>query len=245
MNTGVDNQSGRGSPCIYSTGNITVINSQGTAYNSQIACIEGKNSITLDKCQFNCFATGNRENNGQFVDLGGIFIYQSMSGDAIVGTATFNASESDLSIDSSSEYYSTAPMIHVTNTKSEINLDNCRFNFGSNVFLNVSGQDQWGVTGSNGGVVSLSLNNEKINGDIFVDEISSLNITLNDSDYTGSVNSKYDYGNISVTISDNSNWVLTGNCHVSSLYCKGNIDYGDYTLYVGDTAYNSTNPYKT
>lgn len=39
INTGVSKNSGRGSPLIYSTGNITVENTKGTSYVSQIACI--------------------------------------------------------------------------------------------------------------------------------------------------------------------------------------------------------------
>ncbi|MFR6482262.1 MAG: hypothetical protein ACLUPK_01885 [Veillonella sp.] len=39
--------SGTGSPVIYSTGNITVNNVNGTANKSEIGVVEGKNSITL------------------------------------------------------------------------------------------------------------------------------------------------------------------------------------------------------
>ena len=88
LNTGVDNESGRGSPLIYSTGNITVKNTQGTAYVSQIACIEGKNSITLENSQLTGYGEGNRKDGDKYVDLAGVFIYQSMSGDADVGTST-------------------------------------------------------------------------------------------------------------------------------------------------------------
>ena len=86
INTGVSKTSGRGSPLIYSTGNITLENSKGTSYVSQIACIEGKNSIELTDCDLTGYAEGNRQDGDSYVDLGGIFIYQSMSGDADVGT---------------------------------------------------------------------------------------------------------------------------------------------------------------
>ena len=98
INTGVSKTSGRGSPLIYSTGNITAENTHGTSYVSQIACIEGKNSIKLENCDLTGFAEGNRQDGNTYVDLGGIFIYQSMSGDADVGTSTFTAKNSKLSI---------------------------------------------------------------------------------------------------------------------------------------------------
>ena len=244
LNTGVDNGSGRGSPCIYSTGNISVFDSIGTSHASQIACIEGKNSITLDNCDLVCFARGNREDNGEFVDLGGIFIYQSMSGDADVGTATLNATDSNLSISDESEYYSSAPMFHVTNTKAVINLKSCELAFGSETLLNISGQNQWGISGSNGGDLEFNcVEEDNLNGNMFIDEISSLNLNLKQSKYSGFINPSENYGTTNVTIDSSSTWILTGDSHITSLTNEGNIEYGDYTLYVNGEAYTQSNPY--
>ena len=115
INTGVSKDSGRGSPLIYSTGNITCENTKGTSYVSQIACIEGKNSIELTNCDLTGYAEGNRQDGDVYVDLGGVFIYQSMSGDADVGTSTFTAKDSELKIAEDSSVYKTAPMFHITN----------------------------------------------------------------------------------------------------------------------------------
>ena len=194
LNTGVSKESGRGSPIIYSTGNITVENSKGTAYVSQIACIEGKNSIELTNCDLSAAAGGNREDNGEYVDLGGVFIYQSMSGDADVGTSTFTAKDSVLSIESDSEYYETAPMFHVTNTKAIVNLESTELNFGSGILLDVSGQSQWGTVGSNGGDLTFNANDEILDGNIIVDSISSLNMTLSSTSYIGAINPSDDFG---------------------------------------------------
>jgi hypothetical protein len=242
LNTGVDNGTGRGSPCIYSTGNITVSNSKGTAYSSQIACIEGKNSITLNNCDFNCFAQGNREDNGEYVDLGGLFIYQSMSGDADVGTSTFNATDCKLSIDESSKYYSVAPMIHITNTNAIINLKSTDLSFGSGLLLDVSGQNQWGTINENGGNLEFNADEEKLEGNIVVDTISLLNFNMKNTNYNGAINPDDNLGETNVNIDSSSNWTLTGNSHVSSIENNGNIEYGEYTLYVNDTAYNADNP---
>ena len=217
LNTGVSKQSGRGSPIIYSTGNITVANSIGTAYVSQIACIEGKNSIELSNCDLSAAAGGNRQDNGEYVDLGGVFIYQSMSGDADVGTSTFTAKDSVLSILSDSDYYESAPMFHVTNTKAIINLEKTELNFGSGTLLDVSGQNQWGTVGSNGGELTFNAKDETLDGNIIVDSISSLNMTLSSTSYVGTINPSDDFGQTAVIIESGSDWTLDGDSHISSL----------------------------
>ena len=234
INTGVDQKSGRGSPLIYSTGNITVENTKGTAYVSQIACIEGKNSITLKDCNFTCFGEGNRKDGDNYVDLGGIFIYQSMSGDADIGTATFICEDSTLSIDSASDYYKTAPMFHVTNTKANIVLKSSTFNFGSGVFMNISGQNQWGNVGSNGGDVNLTAIDDDISGDIIVDSISSLNFTMENTNFNGTINST---GNTTVVIKEGSTWNLTGDCNITKLENHGTINLNGFKLYVNGVEY--------
>ncbi len=244
LNTGVDGGTGKGSPCIYSTGNITVNDSKGTAQNAQIACIEGKNSANIVNSEFRCSAKGNRESNGEYVDLGGIFIYQSMSGDADNGTAVFNGKDSTLSISSDSEYYKTAPMFHVTNTACNISLDNTILEFGSNILLNISSQDQWGESGSNGGDVEFKANNENLKGNIIVDNISSLKFNLKKSQLEGGINPQNNSGNTNIFIESDSTWTLTANSHLTNLTNKGTINYGNYTLYVNGKAYNASNPYK-
>ncbi len=146
INTGVSKTSGRGSPLIYSTGNITIDNTKGTSYVSQIACIEGKNSIGVTNSDLTGYSEGNRKDGDNYVDLGGIFIYQSMSGDADVGTSLFTAKDSKLTIPQESSVYKEAPMFHVTNTACVIDLKNTEFSFGSGTFLEVSSQNQWGTT---------------------------------------------------------------------------------------------------
>ena len=241
INTGVSRDSGRGSPLIYSTGNITLDNSKGTAYVSQIACIEGKNSIELSNSDLTGYAEGNRKDGDEYVDLGGIFIYQSMSGDADVGTSLFTAKNSKLSIASDSSVYNEAPMIHVTNTACVIDLENTELSFGSGTFLQIAGQNQWGTTGSNGGVAELNTNNEKIDGNIIVDSISSLNWTMKNTEFKGAINST---GNTTVNVAEGSTWTLTGDSSISSLEVSGKIDYGNYKLTVNGKTYDSSNPFK-
>ena len=241
INTGVSKTSGRGSPLIYSTGNITVDNTKGTSYVSQIACIEGKNSIDVKNSDLSGYGEGNRKDGDAYVDLGGIFIYQSMSGDADVGTSHFTAENSKLSIPKESSVFSEAPMFHVTNTACVIDLKNTELSFGSGTFLEIAGQNQWGTTGSNGGVTELNTDNEKIDGNVIVDSISSLNWTMKHTEFKGAINST---GNTTVKVVDGSKWTLTGDSTVSGLEVNGEIDYGNFTLTVDGKTYNSSNPFK-
>lgn len=240
INTGVSKTSGRGSPLVYSTGNITLDNTHGTSYVSQIACIEGKNSIEINNCELTGYGEGNRQDGGSYVDLGGVFIYQSMSGDADVGTSLFSAQNSKLTIASDSPVYTTAPMFHITNTACVINLDNTDLSFGSGVFLESSSQNQWGNTGSNGGSAQLNTNNEQITGNVIVDEISSLNWDMKNTEFKGAINST---GNTTVKVGEGSTWTLTGDSTVSGLDVTGNIDYGSYSLTVNGQKYTKQNPY--
>jgi len=235
LNTGVDDNKGHGSPLIYSTGNITVEDTTGTAHDGQIACIEGKNSITLKNCNLDCSAEGNRKDGDNYVDLGGIFIYQSMSGDADVGTSLFDCEDTTLSVKSDSQYYSASPMFHITNTKANINLKNSVFNFGSGILFDISGQNQWGNQGSNGGNVNLTAQGMSLNGDIIVDEISSLYFNLKDTTFKGAINST---GTTDIIIESGSTWELTGDSNVTSLQNNGNINLNGHSLYVNGVKYN-------
>jgi len=115
---------GVGSPFIDSTGDIKVYCWFGTSHNSQIAVIEGKNSISITG-DSNVRASG----NGGMNDSCAVLIYQSQPGDPNVDRSTFNCEESYLSIMPNSSVYSTAPFFYVTNTKTNITINRCRMSF--------------------------------------------------------------------------------------------------------------------
>src|SRR5574344_2171380 len=223
---------GKGSPIIYSTGNITLTDSKGTATNAQAAVIEGKNSATLNNSTITTYAIGNRND----VDNAGVMIYQSMSGDAGEGTGTFTATDSKIIIDSSSNVYKTAPMFFVTNTSAPINLTNTELNYGSNILLSAKGTSEWGNTGSNGGNVTLNATNEKLNGNIVLDNLSTLALTLSSSTYSGTINADNTASSISINLYKSSTIELTSDSYITTLSDSdttySNIKTNGYTLYV-------------
>ena len=230
---------GAGSPIIYSTGDISIDNTKGTANGSQIAVVEGKNKATITNSEVTASAAGNRGD----VDVCGVMLYQSMSGDADEGTSVFKATDATLSILEDSSYYKTAPMFFVTNTDSEIRLTNTELNYGSGTLLSVKGTSEWGTEGSNGGTVKLIAKNQTLEGDVEVDDISEATIYLTKgSTLKGAINSDNTAKSVTLKISENSNLVLTGDTYVSSLDDKdddySNIDFNGYKLYVDGKAIN-------
>ena len=205
---------GAGSPLIYSTGDITVSKTTGTATGAQAVVIEGKNTATVkESSNLKCNGNPNRKD----VDKCGVMLYQSMSGDAASGTSTFNCDKSTIEIQSSSSVYSSAPMFFITNTQAKINLEECTFKYGSGVFLKAAGTSEWGSSGSNGGVVTLTLTNQDIEGDIVVDAYSSLTLNLIGSTITGKINEANTAAKIAITLDEDSGIILTGNSYYTSL----------------------------
>ena len=205
---------GAGSPLIYSTGDITVSKTTGVATGAQAVVIEGKNTATIKEASnLKCNGIPNRKT----VDQCGVMLYQSMSGDAASGTSTFNCDKSTLEIQSSSSVYSSAPMFFITNTQAKINLEECTFKYGSGVFLKAEGTSEWGNSGSNGGVVTLTLTNQDIEGDIVVDSISSLTLNLIGSIIKGKINTANTAAKLAINLDSDSKITLTGNSYYTSL----------------------------
>ena len=205
---------GAGSPLIYSTGDITISKTKGTATGAQAVVIEGKNTATIkESSNLKCNAMPNRKT----VDQCGVMLYQSMSGDAASGTSTFNCDKSTIEIQSSSSVYSSAPMFFITNTQAKINLEECTFKYGSGVFLKAAGTSEWGSSGSNGGVVTLTLTNQDIEGDIIVDSISSLTINLVGSSIKGKINEANTAAKLAINLDSDSKITLTGNSYYTSI----------------------------
>ncbi len=229
---------GAGSPVIYSTGDISIENTIGLANGSQMVVIEGKNSATVTDSTLTASGIGNRNN----VDKAGVMIYQSMSGDASVGKGTFTATHSSLTIDKSSQVYLTAPMFFVTNTTAEINLNNSKLSYGSNILLSVVATSEWGKSGSNGGDVVLNATEQSLSGDINVDNISTLEMNLTRSLYSGVINKENVAKSIKLKLDKDSQITLKGDSYITSLEnedtTNSNIDFNGYKLYVNGAAIN-------
>lgn len=230
---------GYNSPAIYSTATISVSDATLGANNSEALVIEGKNSIVLT----NCTVVGNMsDTKGTSSDenVHNVMIYQSMSGNADVGTSEFTMTGGSLTAKNGDMFY-------VTNTHCVLSLSGVAIvNEDAYAYLlrvvGNSASHGWGTAGSNGAQVEFTADAQTLEGNIVVDTISTLNMTLrNGSTFTGSVNiieneqSGSAVGNnAAITVEDGCTWNLTDNCTVTSLTNNGTINFGGYTITLAD-----------
>ncbi len=174
------NTNSAGSPLVYSTDYIKVIDSTGTASSAQAVVVEGGSSAYLDGCNFTCAGTGNRtgtsdsNSSTHTIDAGGVFIYQSVSGDSEDGTDYFYCYNSTITVTTTG-----IPMIYLTNITAEITLSGNTFSYGtSDYFLIAEATNQWGTTGSNGATVTVKADFAKSTVSTYAGSTSSLSWTV-------------------------------------------------------------------
>ncbi len=233
VNRGTYKTTGKGSPAVYSTADITVKNATLEATASEGIVIEGKNSVALENV---ILTDTNNELNGQSTTYKNIFLYQSMSGDAADGEAVFTAKNSTITTNKGDSFY-------VTNTTATISLENNKIinNDSTGNFLRIQ-KDSWGNSGSNGGTVTLNLTNQTAAGNIVVDSISTLTMNLtNGSSFTGAINGD-NGGEVNLNLDSSSTLKLTGDTYIKTLVnanvSNSNIDFNGYKLYVDGVALN-------
>lgn len=218
------NTTGSGSPLLYSTGNIQVDHVTGTASNSQIAGMEGRNTILIFNSDLKSTLEGKTASDPV---ANGFIIYQSTSGDAEAATgeaAKFQAVNSQLT-----SAITSGAMFYVTNTTADILLSGSVLDFDSKEakLLRIEGNNanNWGTAGANGGKVKFTARKETLTGDISVDTISSLDLYLLDgTTYMGTIalkeaedDAEKMEDNISVSIGSDSKWIVTANSTIANL----------------------------
>ncbi len=239
VDSGSYTSNGYNSPAVYSTADITLENAELTANHSEALVIEGKNSITLK----DCVVSGNMsDDKGTSSDenVHNVMIYQSMSGDADVGTSMFSMTGGQL-------ISNNGDMFYITNTHCILTLDNVLLtNLDEDgTLMTITGNSAshgWGTAGSNGANAEVTVSNQTLEGSIIVDTISTLNLTLSEnSTFTGTINivENQDGGtavsdNACIIIEAGSTLILTGNCTITSLDNYGTIEFNGYTITLAD-----------
>ncbi|MDU0348982.1 hypothetical protein, partial [Actinomyces sp. MRS3W] len=154
---------GDGSPCLYSTGEITVSGLTGTAGQAQAIVVEGKNHATVSDSTFTTAS-----------ETAGVMLYQSMSGDAAdsdAATETSTLALTDVSLTCTQD----VPILYVTNTTAEATLTGCALETSGG--LAAADEDRWGQSGSNGGTLALTLDATSSDGAITAGSTSSITVT--------------------------------------------------------------------
>lgn len=230
---------GYNSPAVYSTADISVTNALLTATASEALVIEGKNSIALTDCQVSGTMDGTHSTSGD-ENVHAVMIYQSMSGDAEVGTSQFTMTGGSLTGNAGDLFF-------VTNTHCLMTLQGVELvnTDASGALLRISGNSAtrgWGKAGSNGAQVECTLIDQTLEGDILVDSISTLSLTLRQGSVLNGSIQMYDnqWGgtalsdNISLTIEEGCTWSLTGNSTLTTLTNHGTILYNGFTITLSD-----------
>jgi hypothetical protein len=207
--------SGDGSVGAYSTGAFYIADSDLTSNGSGAAVIEGTNSITLV----------NTDLTVTMADKYGVMVYQSMSGDALGNTGTFEMTGGSFTVNG-------GPFLLNTNDEGYFTLKDDVVLTGSDIILK-SCKCDWGATATNGGVTHFTADNQDLAGDFVVDAYGSITATLtNGSTLTGAVNPDNAAGTVDLTLDAGTTWNLTGNSYLSSLTNNGAINVGAYHVYV-------------
>jgi hypothetical protein len=198
---------GTDSAGVYSTGVITVAGATVTATDAKAVVIEGGNSAVMTRCTMSA-AKGTRDR--------GMFVYQSMSGDALEGGGSLTINGGSYTWPST-----TGPAFYVTNTTATITLNGVAISNSSSVLLEAAA-DQWGTSGSNGGTVVLNADAQALSGDLVADNLSSIAANLsNGSSLTGAINSDGAAKSAALTLDAGSTWNVTADSHLSGLTAPG------------------------
>ena len=209
-----------GCPAIYSTADISVQNATCVSEQSRAVIIEGKNSVTLENCEL----SGNDQSTKAGSVHANVLLYQSASGDAGEGVSVFNMTGGSMRCASGAMFY-------CTNTSSAINLCGATLELSESGELLTVSAGRWGKEGKNGGDCAFSADSQTLEGDIYVDSISKLQLALTDSTFTGAIRSD---GETSVALDATSRWVLSGDSSITAFEGDtANIDLNGYTLRIG------------
>ena len=237
---GTYTSNGLGSPAIYSTAEIHVVNATLVSNLSEGVCIEGLNSIELTDCDL---TANNTKCNGNATFMDTIMIYQSMSGDAATGNSTFAMTGGSLTSKN-------GHMFHVTNTNADIELNGVKLTNedAANVLISVC-DDGW-----NGGNNKATFNAkaQDLVGAVLVGNNSTLALNLTEgTTFEGYVNGNIvnasnqtvstEVGTVAVTLDNNSTWTLTADSYVTEFNgAAANVIANGHTLYVKGTALTGT-----
>lgn len=227
-----------GAPAIYSTADITVSKATLTANDSEAVAVEGLNSVTLVDCDVTGNMGGTYSKDDTANNVHNVMLYQSMSGDAEQGTSTFSMSGGTL-------VSKNGDMFYVTNTSSVITLSDVDLTLADGTYLLLvagnTSERGWGTAGANGGTCEFDLTAQTAAGDIMIDSISELTMTMADSShYTGAIDPDGTAAaSLSVTLDSTSTWTLTDDSYVTEFNGDmANVITNGHTLYVDGTAMN-------
>lgn len=194
---------GTDSAGVYATGMISAAHATITSKNAEAVVVEGGNTAILGDCTLTA-AKGSRDR--------GMFVYQSTSGDASEGTGTLTLIGGSYTWPST-----TGPAFYSTNATAIINLSGLNIQSSSPLLLKAAA-DSWGVSGKNGGKVTVNATAQTLVGQVVADSVSTIALNLTQgSQITGALNTAGTAGSMDITLDASSTWTVTADSHVTTL----------------------------
>lgn len=229
VSTGID------SPAVHSMADISITEATLISHCSSGSVIQGKNKLKL----YDCVVTANNCTlPHQALYKAGIRIYDIYS---TQGTA-------ELTVRGGTINNIEGSVIHVTNTRAKISLEDVEINNSDPASTLISiANDGWSGSENQATVDLKSMN---VSGNIVVDnsptagghESSSLDLSLSSSTiFKGSINSAIpseNRGTVNLTVKQGTKFILTSTSYVDSLVNNGKIVCGTYDLYVNGEKYD-------
>lgn len=228
---------GAHSPAIYAAGNILAKNATLTANNSEALVLEGGRTLTLENCTVRGNMNGTLDSSRE-ENLRNVLIYCPDS--------TRQQQAARLLIQGGSLQNGSGDLFYLTNVWCQMELDGVTIQDGGDgVLLRVTGSDNangWGQNGDTGTRAEVLTKDQVLEGDILVDTISTMSLTLADnSSLTGSIQVLANgeaasplAGTVSVRIDPGCRWTLTADSVVSTLVNNGTIEYNGHTITLAD-----------
>ena len=219
------------SPVILARGSVTANNATLRANSAEAIAISG-GSVTLADCAV----------SGRMTDAAVAGTKLSPYCVAMYQSGSANGERSAFSMTRGALSAIRGDLFFVTNTGASIYLEGVSLSLvEGRALLRVSGNDGsrgWGEVGKNGANCAVIANDQQLSGDIIVDELSSVSLTLRGTTaYTGTINTANTAQAAKVTLEDGATWTLTGNAYLTAFTGRvGGIVTNGYTVFVNGVA---------
>ena len=209
---------GSASPAIYTTGDVFAQNATLTANNSEVFTLLDRASLSLENCTIKRAGIGSDLSTERAVTIA--------SSSAVPGASE----KSRLSITGGRMSLSSVSLFYVDHTPCEIFLKNVKITGGNGRILSVVDSPDSAF----GGDCTLTMERQTLEGNIIVEEASTLTLNLTSrSRLVGAINPDGEGGDVHVSLSNDSRWALTGNTYITTF--TGNRKHvvrNGYTLHI-------------
>jgi len=212
------------SPIFKTASNIDISNSSLTSNNSEgfIAIADG--NIKFNKTELISNNTMTSALNKSYMN---ILIYNPEE--------ISNKQETNFEAKDSKIISKNGDSFNVLNATANITLNNTEITNERGIFLKGQSLNYDGER-KTGSIINLNLINQKVTGEIILDNNSKLTMKLDNSDYVGLINNQKIAKGVDLILTKDSHIKLTGSTYVDSLtngdYDNTNIDLNGYHLYI-------------